>query len=270
MGEWIGMIGGLGMVMLVCLFALLLLQDIRVLKTDRPALLRSCGQIGCWLSFGLLLNAIGALCRALISQGMSMLHPWEVWTGSSCSVQYLLLTDGASLHELFDQGCLPGTVLLFRGFGKLLIDTTDQACLYLGLLCGAATMWEASLLLDDRTAAACIPGCILLFLPASIAPMMLCGTGAMLLNHKGHPRAALIPAVAAALLHPFGWAVLLVSILRLITALPVWLPDVLYPLLLLLIGGMMHWFGWVPETIMALSIPLLVTLYRYHVPKPMV
>ena len=244
MGEWIGFLGGLLMVLLVLLFGWLLLSETGVVSTGRQAVLRSASRLGGWICAGILLLLTGALYRYLASSPCDALDVSSLWGSTACAVQWPFLRDGASLSELAAQGVLPLTALLYRGLGTLLFGAKEQAALYLGLLCGGISFFSMNRLWKSGCLALCLPGAVLLALPSSFSLLAVLWLVTLLLERGGHRRAAPLTAVAAALSHPFGAAVLAVTLIGPLRRLPEWARCAVLLLLSACVSAALHRQGW--------------------------
>lgn len=177
------------------------------------------------------------------------MQPWRSFSRSSCGTQLPLLLEAASLKELFSAGMLPLTALLYRGAGAVLLGAEEQAALYIGLVCGGVSLMLCRALWRDDAAAACLPGAVLLFLPCAFAPMMACGLLCLWLQCRGHGRLSLGAAFIGAMLHPFGWGMLLWRLIRRLPRLHPVAAGALGWGLCLGAAVLLRWNGWLPELI---------------------
>ena len=175
MGEWLGLLGGLMMVLLVLLFALLLLCEAGVLRITRQAVLREYGLfMGC-VGLGVALQLTGGLFRYLATSDVqSVLEPAALWQRTGTAVLLPMLESDASVWDLCSLGCFPLATAAHRLFGGLLLGSYHQAAMYLGLLCGGFSLWSASRTGQGGLLCSCLPGVVLMTLPGSFAPIMAC------------------------------------------------------------------------------------------------
>jgi len=210
MASVVGTLGGVMMLMLIVLFAMILPAELARGPAGRESAARIWLQwcIHCAMALGLL----AAVCLAFsLSHAttdpfnyLTLFEKTPYWTETDW---FWLYTDWG---EMLRAGCFPLTWAVYRGLSALLLGAHEHAQIALGLMCGGFSLLALGKTYKGGHAwLLCFPGSVMLLVPGSFSLFLALWMLSLVLRSRGMRRTGLAAAIASLLAHPFGAAVLL-------------------------------------------------------------